>query len=174
MFEDVSIVTVALIACSGYVVYWYMFKSRRYSPPLPPSPRFSLPWIGHLYLFKPDMRKCFREFKKKYGDIFSMQFGNRPMVVLSSYRVIKEAFRTNGDRFPLRPELPLLDRVTRKLGKYLIVNVNRYEYLSKQDANMFLHWTRAGEHSNGRGNKVFIYTINEMYGSVLNNSFQKI
>lgn len=118
MFNDVSLVSTLLGVSAVSLVCWWMFRRKRYSPPLPPSPGVSLPVIGHLYLVKPDIRQTFRKVKKTCGDVFSLQFGNRLIVVLSSYRSIKEAFKTNGDRFPLRAQLPMLDKVTRNMGMH--------------------------------------------------------
>lgn len=119
-FSDVSMVTTALAVTTVPLILWLFLRRKTYSPPLPPSPGVSLPIIGHLHLLKKDHKESFREFRKKLGDVYSLQFGNKLVVVLSGYDTIKEAFKTKGDQFPNRGNLPILDKVTRNMGELSI------------------------------------------------------
>ena len=110
--------TAILAATLVSLACWMLLKKRTYSPPLPPFPGISLPVIGHLHLLTKDMRVCFREFRKKHGDVYSLQFGSKIAVVISGYDAIKEGFKTHGDKFPNRGDMPMIDRVTRKMGNY--------------------------------------------------------
>ncbi|KAI9166219.1 hypothetical protein LWI28_028131 [Acer negundo] len=74
---------------------------------LPPSPRPSLPVIGHLHLLKHPMHRTFHNLAKKYGPIFSLRFGSRLVVVVSSASAAEECFTKNDIVFANRPKLLL-------------------------------------------------------------------
>jgi len=58
-------------------------------PPGPPCIAF----LGSLpYLDVRNLTKSFIKLKEKHGEIFSVFIGNKPVVVLNSWKVIKEAF----------------------------------------------------------------------------------
>ncbi|XP_038722129.1 cytochrome P450 81E8-like [Tripterygium wilfordii] len=72
---------------------------------LPPSPP-SIPILGHLHLLKPPMhRDILYKFAQKYGPIFSLWFGPRRVVVLSSLSLVEECFTKNDIVFANRPKL---------------------------------------------------------------------
>mgnify|MGYP002153692313 CR=1 FL=1 len=127
LFGDVcntSIVTIVLSALVIPLACWLMFRRhRKYSPPLPPSPAMALPLIGHLHLLTNDMRVALRGFRKKGGDVYSLMMGSQLTVVLSGYDVIKEGFKTNGDKFPNRGYMPLIERASRSMGKNMLTKV---------------------------------------------------
>ena len=97
------------------LVYKLCFLGRTYSPSLPPSPGISLPIIGHLYMLEWDTRKSFSEFRKKCGDVYTLQLGSRLGVVISGYSAMKEGFR-HRDQFMYRPRLPLFNRLSKNMG----------------------------------------------------------
>lgn len=47
------------------------------------------------------------QLAEKYGDVFSLRMGREWMVVLSGFKVVKEALVNQGDRVIDRPEQPL-------------------------------------------------------------------
>ena len=58
-------------------------------PPGPPC----IAWAGSLpYLDVRNLTNSFKKLSQKYGVIFSIFIGSRPVVVLNSYELIKEAF----------------------------------------------------------------------------------
>ena len=51
-----------------------------------------LPLVGYLpFLDVPNMGRSFRRISKRYGDIFSIMVGTKPLVVLNTWPLIKEA-----------------------------------------------------------------------------------
>ncbi|PRQ27788.1 putative oxidoreductase [Rosa chinensis] len=72
---------------------------------LPPSPSPSLPIIGHLYLFKKPLHRTLAKLTDKYGPILYLQFGSRPVVVVSSPSAVEECFTKNDVTFANRPKL---------------------------------------------------------------------
>ena len=85
---------------------------------LPPMLGYRLPIVGHLLQMETDTRKPLRKFRKQLGDIYSMYLGERLVIVLASYDVIKEVLLKRGDTFANRPHMELLDKVSRGLGTF--------------------------------------------------------
>ncbi|XP_005101279.1 cytochrome P450 2F2-like [Aplysia californica] len=70
---------------------------------LPPGPRL-LPLLGNLHLLIwEDVRSLVVRLRKEYGDIFSVYFGWRPVVVVAGLKLIKETFVKNAEVFSERP-----------------------------------------------------------------------
>nr|KAG5708847.1 hypothetical protein BaRGS_009256 [Batillaria attramentaria] len=90
--------------------------SIRRPPGLPPGPGPALPLLGHLHLLDKDPRPKFREWRRQYGDVFSLYIGGRLVVVLNGYQTIKEALVKNGDVFSERPSIFVYDRLAKKKG----------------------------------------------------------
>ncbi|KAH9610385.1 hypothetical protein KSS87_023622 [Heliosperma pusillum] len=87
-------------------------KSNQNLPPSPPS----LPLIGHLHLLKEPVHRSLQKLSEKYGPVYYLKFGSRPVVVVSSSSAIEECFTKNDIIFANRPRL--------LMGKYLAYNFN--------------------------------------------------
>ncbi|TYJ98343.1 isoflavone 3'-hydroxylase-like [Cucumis melo var. makuwa] len=92
--------------------YSFLFKPHRLN--LPPTPLFGLPFIGHLHLLKHPVHKTFQTLSQKYGHVFSLKFGSRLVVLVSSPSAIQECFTKNDIILANRPSL--------NSGKYLAYN----------------------------------------------------
>ncbi|ESP03944.1 hypothetical protein LOTGIDRAFT_110341 [Lottia gigantea] len=68
-----------------------------------PGPR-GIPIFGYLPYFGKNPHLTFMELRKKYGDVFSVQMGSFPAIVISGKDTIKEALVTSGDDFSGRPD----------------------------------------------------------------------
>nr|WNT94917.1 26-hydroxylase CYP18A1 [Lymantria dispar] len=71
---------------------------------LPPGP-WSPPVVGYLP-FLGVRHKTFLELSRNYGPLFSARLGNQLTIVLSDYKLIREAFRR--EEFTGRPNTPLM------------------------------------------------------------------
>ncbi|KAL6224886.1 hypothetical protein ACLB2K_003741 [Fragaria x ananassa] len=87
-------------------------QQRRYKN-LPPTPS-SLPILGHLHLLKPPVHRTFHRLSQTYGPIFSLWFGSRRVVIVSSPSAVEECFTKNDIVLANRPRL--------LLGKYIGYN----------------------------------------------------
>ncbi|KAK3231290.1 hypothetical protein Dsin_003171 [Dipteronia sinensis] len=88
------------------IVYQFAVQRRIYQHKnLPPSPP-SLPIIGHFHLLKRPVHEALTNLSKKYGPIFLLRMGSRPILVLSSRAAIEECFSNNDIIFANRPLLP--------------------------------------------------------------------
>ncbi|XP_049866641.1 cytochrome P450 18a1 [Pectinophora gossypiella] len=74
---------------------------------LPPGP-WGPPVVGYLP-FVGVRHKTFLELARNYGALFSARLGNQLTIVLSDYRVIREAFRR--EEFTGRPSTPLMHTI---------------------------------------------------------------
>lgn len=77
----------------------------------PPSP-LALPLIGHLHLIKNSLHLSLASLSSHYGPIFSLQFGCRSVVVVSSPSAVEECFTKNDVVFANRPKSMAGDRLT--------------------------------------------------------------
>ena len=88
----------------GLVVLGLLWLLRTPKKHLPPGPR-SLPVIGTMLSFNPahmyDVAK-FTKLAENYGDIFTLTFLGKHVIVLNSYDVINEAFKIKSLEFTNR------------------------------------------------------------------------
>nr|XP_043608780.1 cytochrome P450 81Q32-like [Erigeron canadensis] len=73
------------------------FLQRQRNPKnLPPSPA-SFPIIGHFHLIKHSLHRSLQKLSIKYGPVFTLQFGSRLVLVLSSPFVVEQCFTQCGN-----------------------------------------------------------------------------
>ncbi|KAJ4836167.1 hypothetical protein Tsubulata_038337 [Turnera subulata] len=98
-------------------------KKHRNHPPSPPA----LPIIGHLHLLKKPVHRTLDNLAQKYGPVFSLKFGSRFVVVVSSPSAVEECFTKNDIIFANRPYF--------SSGRYL-----SYNYTTLGSAPYGEHW----------------------------------
>ncbi|KAL3813651.1 hypothetical protein ACJIZ3_014919 [Penstemon smallii] len=108
------------------LVLAFKFSSKR-KLKLPPSPFLTLPLLGHLYLLKLPLQQTYHKLSTKLGPIFSLRFGNRLIVVVSSPNLAEECFTKNDIVLANRPRLII--------GKYI-----GYNYTDLVGCNYGDHW----------------------------------
>lgn len=100
-------------------------KSRRLRN-LPPGPP-TIPVLGNLHHIKQPIHRTFSALSHKYGDIMSLWFGSRLVVVISSPSLVQECFNKN--------DLILANRPRFLTGKYMF-----YNYTTLGSASYGEHW----------------------------------
>jgi len=93
---------------------------------LPPGPP-TIPIIGNLHHLKHPLHRTFTTLSQKYGDIFSLWFGSRLVVVVSSPSLAHECFTKN--------DIILANRPRFLTGKYIF-----YNYTTLGSAAYGDHW----------------------------------
>lgn len=93
---------------------------------LPPRPFPALPFIGHLYLLSRPFHRALFKVSNHYGSVVFLQFGSRPVLLVSSPLVAEECFTKNDIIFANRPDF--------LSGKYFGYNFT------------ILAWSSYGEH----------------------------
>ncbi|XP_019864631.2 cytochrome P450 18a1 [Aethina tumida] len=96
---------------------------------LPPGP-WGLPILGSLPSLKGDLHLHFRDLTHKYGSLFSTRLGSQLIIVLSDYKLIRDAFRK--EEFTGRPTTEF----TNILGGYGVINTAGKLW---KDQRRFLH-----------------------------------
>ncbi|XP_073497614.1 cytochrome P450 2F2-like isoform X2 [Phyllobates terribilis] len=100
-----SLVIVLLVILITSVLFDYT-KILLEKSKLPPGPT-PLPIIGTLHLMNlDDVVNSLLELSKKYGDIFTVYEGTRPVIILCSYKALKETFIDKAEEFSGRAYYP--------------------------------------------------------------------
>nr|AWD38962.1 cytochrome P450 family 81 subfamily F polypeptide 5 [Descurainia sophia] len=124
MFYYAILLPLALLLLA-YKIF-FTSKTQRYN--LAPSPPHSLPIIGHHLLLKPPIHRLFHRLSKTHGPIFSLQFGCRRAVVITSHKLSTECFTGKND-------IILSSRPYFLTGKYVA-----YNYTTVGTAPYGDHW----------------------------------
>ncbi|XP_072402702.1 cytochrome P450 307a1-like [Diabrotica undecimpunctata] len=94
-----------VVLCLVLFVCWFSRRNRKVIPNYPPGPK---PWpiIGSLHLLGQHRTpfEAFTALSKIYGDIFSIQLGATPCVVVNNFELIKEVLISKGGDFDARPD----------------------------------------------------------------------
>lgn len=75
---------------------------------LPPGP-WTIPWVGSPYKLTDNVHHDLNNLAKKHGDIFTLMMGKKPVIVLNSNRLIREALVKKGEEFATCPAMYDLD-----------------------------------------------------------------
>ena len=111
--EDILLYTsLSLIFIIFTFKFLFQSKRRRY-PNLPPSPP-SLPIIGHLHILKPPVHRTFHRLSQTHGPVFSLWFGSRRVVIVSSSSAVEECFT--------KKDIVLANRPRLIIGKHIAYN----------------------------------------------------
>uniref|UniRef100_A0A3P8PI55 Uncharacterized protein n=1 Tax=Astatotilapia calliptera TaxID=8154 RepID=A0A3P8PI55_ASTCA len=98
-----------LISIFFFLLITYHLKNRN-PRNFPPGP-FALPFIGNFQIVdKKHPHIYFTKLAEVYGNVFSFCFGSNKMVMISGYKMVKEALVTQADNFVDRPYSALADR----------------------------------------------------------------
>uniref|UniRef100_A0A671Q0V8 Uncharacterized protein n=1 Tax=Sinocyclocheilus anshuiensis TaxID=1608454 RepID=A0A671Q0V8_9TELE len=79
----------------------------------PPGP-WPLPFLGNVFT-EIDFRNV-NKLAEVYGTIFSLRVGSEKMIIVSGYKMVKEALITHIDSFIERPNVPLFHKVFKGIG----------------------------------------------------------
>ncbi|XP_040263277.1 cytochrome P450 2D14-like [Bufo bufo] len=108
LFSNVFLLGISIIALLFLLDF---MKSRNNGPRFPPGPK-GLPFLGNLLQL--DFRhptKSFYQMSKKFGNVFSLQYFWKKMVVLNGYEVMKEALINRSEEIADRPQFPIYERI---------------------------------------------------------------
>lgn len=92
-----------IIALLVFIVTFYVGSTIWQDRHLPPGP-FPLPVIGNLLSIGQQMPyRDLANMAKKYGKVFRVHMGSKPVIVLNSYEIAKEALVSKARDFAGRP-----------------------------------------------------------------------
>lgn len=102
---SVSEALVALAtACLVYLVARYFRSEVPEGLRRLPGPR-ALPFIGNMLEVGKRPYLSLSAMRKRYGDVFQIQLGMRPVIVLSGAETVRQALVKQGEEFSSRPDL---------------------------------------------------------------------
>ncbi|KFV06912.1 Cytochrome P450 2C20, partial [Pterocles gutturalis] len=104
------LVTLLSILC---FLFW---RSNMKRSQLPPGPT-PCPILGNLW--QKDVLPLYKNYQKlssRYGPIFTVWLGPKPVVVLCGYEAVKDALLGHSEEFGGRPEIPLLTELSNDYG----------------------------------------------------------
>ncbi|CAG9975155.1 unnamed protein product [Clonostachys byssicola] len=70
-----------------------------------------LPLIGHLWDIRVNAAEKYREWSRKYGEVYQIQLGNIPVVVVNSASAARAIFGQNAQALSSRPEFYTFHKV---------------------------------------------------------------
>ncbi|XP_032995427.1 cytochrome P450 2C42-like isoform X2 [Lacerta agilis] len=106
-----------LLLCLLFALLLVSLKMYKKKAQLPPGPT---PWFLLGNLLQKDVLPLSKNYAKlfeKWGPIFTVWMGPKPMVVLCGYEVVKDALLDHAEEFSGRPVLPFSDAVNRYKGQ---------------------------------------------------------
>ncbi|XP_034566982.1 cytochrome P450 2K1-like [Notolabrus celidotus] len=106
LFLQAPSTTTVLGTVGVLLVLYIFFSSSDNQKKEPPGPR-PLPIIGNLLHLAQSRHIMLYELSKKYGSVFTFNFGPQKMVVLAGHKTIKEAL-VNSDAFSERSTNPII------------------------------------------------------------------
>nr|AXE71691.1 CYP2B [Arborimus longicaudus] len=85
---------------------------------LPPGPR-PLPFLGNvLQMDRGGLLNSFTQLREKYGDVFTMHLGPRPVVMLYGTEAIREALVDQAEAFSGRGTIAVVQPITKDYGVF--------------------------------------------------------
>ncbi|XP_070307683.1 cytochrome P450 2G1 [Odocoileus virginianus] len=102
--------TIFLALCLSYLLILIAWKRMSKGGKLPPGPT-PIPFLGNVLQVRTDATfQSFMKLKEKYGPVFTVYMGPRPVVVLCGHEAVKEALVDRADEFSGRGELASIER----------------------------------------------------------------
>nr|AAA39878.1 cytochrome P450cb [Mus musculus domesticus] len=98
-----------------------MHRHQRWTSRYPPGP---VPWPVQGNLLQVDldnMPYSLYKLQNRYGDVFSLQMGWKPMVVINGLKAMKEVLLTCGEDTADRPQVPIFEYLGVKPGSQGVV-----------------------------------------------------
>ncbi|KAM3911022.1 cytochrome P450 2G1-like [Leptodactylus fuscus] len=128
---DFTVLAVLILVLLISFMFIYSTWDKMYRPRnLPPGPT-PLPIIGNmLHVKHGELVKSLNQFREKYGSIYTLYFGTRPVVILTGYQMVKEALIDQGDDFSNRGRMPAVDRFFQAHGM-ILSNGERWRQLRR-------------------------------------------
>ncbi|MEE6516414.1 hypothetical protein FKM82_025841 [Ascaphus truei] len=125
---DLIAYTVIGISC---LIFLWGVKNFYMRGNLPPGPT-PLPVLGNILQIKRGQLVTYlKEMRLKYGDVFTVYLGSRPVVVVSGYQAVKAALVDYGYAFSGRGETPCFDAAYKNFGFAFTSNMERWNQLRR-------------------------------------------
>ncbi|XP_075692283.1 cytochrome P450 2A3-like [Rhinoderma darwinii] len=126
--DDVTLHLTLVVSCLFLFIGFKHFWKKGNLPP-GPTP---LPILGnYLQLSNGDIVKSLLKLSEKYGDVFTVYLGSRPVIVVTGYKSVKEVYVDRGDDFLARGDMPSFDFDYKNYGIAFTSNMDRWRELRR-------------------------------------------
>ncbi|XP_056379799.1 cytochrome P450 2D17-like [Hyla sarda] len=108
LFSNVFLLLISFIIC---LFLFDFLKSRKNGSQFPPGPK-GIPFLGNiLQVDYKNPTETLRKLKKEFGDVYSLQYFWKKMVVLNGFDVMKEALINRSEDIADRPRFPIYEKI---------------------------------------------------------------
>ncbi|KAM3912140.1 cytochrome P450 2G1-like [Leptodactylus fuscus] len=126
--EDVTLLLTAALSC---LVLYISLKHFWGKGNLPPGPT-PLPILGNvLQLGKRDLVKSLLKLSEKYGEVFTIYLGSRPVIVVTGYKAVREVYVDRGEDFLARGDVSVFDVHYKNYGIAFTSHMDRWRELRR-------------------------------------------
>ncbi|XP_073497689.1 cytochrome P450 2A4-like isoform X3 [Phyllobates terribilis] len=120
--QDLTLFLALFVSCiilfSSLKTFWSRGK-------LPPGPT-PLPLLGNALKVGSDIANSLMKLSEKYGDVFTVYLGSRPVVVVTGYKLVREIYLDKGDEFLNRGDMPAFNYFYKDSGFVFNFNMKRW------------------------------------------------
>jgi 3-hydroxyphenylacetate 6-hydroxylase len=111
--ENLDTSTAITAICTTFIVYMLANEIVRYKARIVGlgGPK-GLPMIGNLWDIRFNAAEKYRRWAKKHGDVYQIQLGNIPVVLVNSAASAKEIFSHHSQALASRPEFYTFHKVS--------------------------------------------------------------
>ncbi|XP_077141793.1 cytochrome P450 2G1-like [Ranitomeya variabilis] len=128
LLEDVTLLLTVMVSC---LILFLSFMHFWRKGNLPPGPT-PLPIVGNLLqLSKGGIVKSLLNITQKYGEVFTVYLGSRPVIVVTGFKAVKEVYVDRGDDFLARGDVFCFDLDYKNYGITFTSNMDRWRDLRK-------------------------------------------
>lgn len=96
-----TVLAAFILTLVSYVVLNEIVRYQARVPGMPGPPGF--PLIGNLWSIRSNAAAQYREWSKRYGDVYQVQMGNVPVVVVNSAKATKNLWVGQSQALSSRP-----------------------------------------------------------------------
>ncbi|XP_005092589.1 cytochrome P450 2C15 [Aplysia californica] len=150
--DPLTLLITVVVGLGMYLLYWSTCVQRFSSRNVPPYPIRPWPLCGHLFMLTKQPLEQLQKWRQKTGDVFSLDFAGRHMVVVNGFESLKDLLVKKADKLA-RPETFLM----RLHGDYGLGIINSYGANWKEQRTLSLSILRAF----GMGRNVIAQKIDE-------------
>ncbi|KAM3912268.1 cytochrome P450 2G1-like [Leptodactylus fuscus] len=126
--EDVTLLLTAALSC---LILYISLKHFWRKGNLPPG-QTPLPILGNvLQLGKGDLVKSLLKLSEKYGEVFTIYLGSRPVIVVAGYKAVREVYVDRGEDFLARGDVSAFDIHYKNYGIAFTSHMDRWRKLRR-------------------------------------------
>uniref|UniRef100_A0A8C5RR17 Cytochrome P450 2G1-like n=1 Tax=Laticauda laticaudata TaxID=8630 RepID=A0A8C5RR17_LATLA len=147
--ELASALSLFLVTYLSCLVLLFVRRKSSARSQLPPGPT-PLPLVGNCLQIKAfKTLASLLKLREKYGPVFTVYFGNRPIVVLCGYEAVKEALIDKAEVFSGRKTNPTLQRTFQEHG-VVFAEGQRWKQLRRFSLNVLRNFGMGKKSIEGR------------------------